>query len=199
MPCLEEVIAAHTSKVLLWIVMIGSNDACLPGYVHHVPLSTFKANLTKMINMIRLHAPSEGSRILIISPPTIDPPLLEKEGAGGMRSLEVSAGYAEAVMGVAREFEKTDATIGSLDFYHILEAKISADIQGSVKDYLRDGLHLGPKGNQVLYNAITEKVMEKWPDVAPKNTPLMWPWYGNLDVVRRFVEDRGGTGQHNEH
>ena len=62
-----------------------------------------------------------------------------------MRSLEVSAGYAEAVMGVAREFEKIDETIGSLDFYHIMEAKISADIQGSVKDYLRDGLHLGPK------------------------------------------------------
>jgi lysophospholipase L1-like esterase len=36
LPCLEEIVAARTSKVLLWIIMIGSNDACLPGYVHHV-------------------------------------------------------------------------------------------------------------------------------------------------------------------
>jgi len=36
MPYLDQIVAAHASKVLLWIVMIGSNDACLPGYVHHV-------------------------------------------------------------------------------------------------------------------------------------------------------------------
>ena len=140
--------------------------------------------------MILLHTPSDGSRILIISPPTIDLSLLEIEGAGEMRSPTVSAEYAEAVMGIAREFEKSAATIGSLDFYHLLEAKISTDIHGSVKDYLRDGLHLGPKvftsllfksnkqlkvsqGNQELYKAITEKVKEKWPDVAPKNLPLI--------------------------
>jgi hypothetical protein len=143
-----------------------------------------------MVEMIRSHAPSEGSRILIVSPPTINVPLLEKEGAGEMRSPEISARYAKTVMEVAGNFEKTDATIGSLDFYHILEASISADTQGSVKDYLRDGLHLGPKvlttlllksgkvlkvsqGNQVLYNAIMDKLQAEWPDVAPRGVPLM--------------------------
>jgi hypothetical protein len=98
-----------------------------------------------MINLIYLRAQSEEGRILIISPPTIDIPLLEKVGAGDMRSSEVSAKYAATVMDVAREFERLDPTIGSLDFYHILEDKISADNEGSVKDYLSDGLHLGPK------------------------------------------------------
>jgi len=148
-----------------------------------------------MINTIRSRATSEGSRILIVSPPTINLPLLEKEGAGGMRTLGVSARYAETVMGVAREFEKIDPNVGSLDFYHILEARISADTQSSVKDYLRDGLHLGPKGNKVLYNAITEKVQAEWPDVAPTGVPLMWPRYRNLDVVKKFAEDQKSTGQ----
>ena len=36
LPWLQQILAAQVSEVLLWVIWVGANDACLPDFVYHV-------------------------------------------------------------------------------------------------------------------------------------------------------------------
>ncbi|RPB29397.1 hypothetical protein L211DRAFT_872335 [Terfezia boudieri ATCC MYA-4762] len=57
LPLFRDSLAQFTlsDKILLYILWLGTNDACLPGYPHHVLLSEFKENLRTMITELRTH------------------------------------------------------------------------------------------------------------------------------------------------
>ncbi|KAI5848259.1 SGNH hydrolase-type esterase domain-containing protein [Tricharina praecox] len=183
LPWLERVLAAQISEVLLWVVWVGTNDACLPEFVHHarfVPLERYKENICKMIKMIRENERSQHSRILFITPPPIDREMLGKyhRRKGADRSFDVTAEYAAAVKDLILDLGTDDSHLGVLDFYTVFMKKVAnapLNDEGSpsLREYLTDGLHLGPKGYQLLYGAFMVHVENHWPEILPKNIPLM--------------------------
>ncbi|RKP25605.1 hypothetical protein SYNPS1DRAFT_8309, partial [Syncephalis pseudoplumigaleata] len=49
-----------------------------------------------------------------------------------------------------------------------------------IGDYLVDGLHLGPLGNQLLFEGIISVIRRTWPDLDPTTMPELLPNYRNL-------------------
>jgi lysophospholipase L1-like esterase len=52
-----------------------------------------------------------------------------------------------------------------------------------VKDILSDGLHLAPKGNILLAEALMSTINQKWPELNPDNIAARVPWHDKLDVT----------------
>jgi len=69
---------------------------------------------------------------------------------GTDRSFHVTAEYAAAAKNVILELGSDDSHLGVLDFHAVFSEKITdAPLNGdgtpSLREYLTDGLHLGPK------------------------------------------------------
>jgi lysophospholipase L1-like esterase len=95
--------------------------------------------------------------------------------------------YAERVMQIAEEYKETGRVVG-LDFWgDLVKARLQEDGKifdeellpgsglcgaldfGEISDgYFTDGLHLGTKAYTILSNALYEKVLTHWPDLAPE-------------------------------
>ncbi|KAF8497248.1 hypothetical protein F5888DRAFT_1634708 [Russula emetica] len=97
----------HTPRVRLITIWFGVNDASLPGFTQHVPLSLISENLTTMVHVIR--APesqwySPETRLLLIIPPPIHVPSMNVERQPA-RTSDVTKAYAEEVKRLATEAE----------------------------------------------------------------------------------------------
>ncbi|KAI5804980.1 SGNH hydrolase-type esterase domain-containing protein [Geopyxis carbonaria] len=185
---LETILGAYASaNIIMWIILVGANDACLPGFVHHVPVSQFKENLEKMIVAIQRQ---HKCKVLVLSPPPIDKRLLESHGprGGADRDLGVTRSYASAAKEVV-EVGKWNS-VGFLDFYELLweelknEGLIAGNDLNLVKEYLTDGLHLGPKGYELMYDTIMKKIKQDWPEICPEGLSMTAPWWGDLQDGR---------------
>ncbi|TGZ85737.1 SGNH hydrolase [Ascodesmis nigricans] len=184
LPFLNQLLVAQPLGVLLWIIMVGANDACLPGFVHHVPLERFKQNLKKMVSSIIQYSSQQSNgtktRILLVSPPPIDVEMLKQYGprGGADRSAEVMVAYADAVLEVGQQLAK-DHDVAVLDFHELLSVTATTQVVNpsasrpvSLREYSTDGLHLGPKGYKVLFEAIQDIIERVWPDLTPENLPM---------------------------
>lgn len=135
----------HTSRVRLITIWFGANDASLPGFLQHVPLSRFSENLTTMVRAIR--APesqwySPETRLLLITPPPIHIPSM-KIDLQPTRTFDVTKAYAE-------EFKK----VGEAENVPVVDAwtriwEATGKNKEAVKGFLTDGLHLGKSGYEV--------------------------------------------------
>ncbi len=95
------------------MIWLGANDAALPHSVQHVPLARYEANLAALVRAVRdpespRYAPD--TRVVLLTPPPVQPVRWAKALAGFMgstevqapdRSLEESRRYAEGVKTVA--------------------------------------------------------------------------------------------------
>jgi len=105
-----------------------------------------------MAKMIRENDHSRHSRILFLTPPPIDREMLGKyhRRKGADRSFDVTAEYAAATKSVILDLRSVDDNIGVLDVYTVFmeqatDTPLNDDGTPSLRKYLTDGLHLGPK------------------------------------------------------
>lgn len=129
--------------MLLWVIWVGANDACLPDYPYHVPVDEYGRNIKAMVTAIRASAHSRESTILIVTPPPIDHEMLTAfhRRKGLDRSVELTKGYAAKAREVGLEIGKGDKGVEVLDFYRVLLEGEGGDL----RSFMTDGLHLGPK------------------------------------------------------
>ena len=134
-----------TPRVRLLTIWFGANDACLPEFTQHVPLSRFSENLATMVHAIR--APesscySPETRVLLITPPPIHVPSMGVD-MQSTRTFEVTKAYAEEVkkVGEAENVPVVDAWTGVW--------KAAGKSKEGVKGFLTDGLHLSKAGYEV--------------------------------------------------
>jgi GDSL-like Lipase/Acylhydrolase family len=139
----------HTPRVRLLTIWFGANDACLPGFRQHVPLSRFSENITTMVRSIRSpESPwySPETKVFLITPPPIHVPSM-REDMQPTRAFDVTKVYAEEVksVGEAEKVPVVDAWTG------VWEA--AGENKEAVKAFLTDGLHLGKAGYEVSTNS----------------------------------------------
>lgn len=186
------------------LVLLGANDAVKPGAAtsQHVPIETYKENLTNIINYphIRAHNP----KILLVTPPPVDEIRLQEIDVAyghpaAIRSSAISASYAEKAREVARE----NPGVVLIDLWQaIMGEAISMSPedyqpggpwlgspengkQGGLAKLLPDGLHMGGQGYRVFFDEIkahigqdikpddrTDYIIPDWRVVTPPKVDL---------------------------
>lgn len=106
--------------------------------------------------------------------------------------------YARRVVALGQEYAEKSALVGALDFWTRIaefgrdqawkaEKPMDGENDGTGlnagcglpgspefgRDVFVDGLHLGPKGYEVLSRQLVEYVTEKWPEMKSENLPLV--------------------------
>ncbi|KAI9675972.1 MAG: hypothetical protein M1822_008358 [Bathelium mastoideum] len=122
---------------LFFTIMVGANDACMPGMTQHVPLPEFEKNIKGYVDEILTDPATEGSRVVIITCPPIGRPRPSRD-ALRVRGLEAEAAtdekvirafkegpgfqtymrkkqYAEKIMEIAKEYEEVTDRVAGLN------------------------------------------------------------------------------------
>jgi hypothetical protein len=180
----------HTPRVRLLTIWFGANDACLPGFRQHVPLSRFSENITTMVRSIRSpESPwySPETKVFLITPPPIHVPSM-REDMQPTRAFDVTKAYAEEVksVGEAEKVPVVDAWTG------VWEA--AGENKEAVKAFLTDGLHLGKAGyevstnsqiefcyndtghTQVVFAALETAIIQQYPELCHLNIQSIFPF-----------------------
>ncbi|OQS00784.1 isoamyl acetate-hydrolyzing esterase 1, partial [Achlya hypogyna] len=153
-PLVAELVA--TPPVLVTI-LLGSNDAVLPGNYGHADAATFAANLVAIASKLREVFPK--THLLLMTPPPVDDSL-----QAGSRSNSALAAYAREVQSVGAAL---NASV--VDVFGTWRAT-------DYSSYLReDGLHLTKEGNQALHDLMLQGIRSAYPSVAPEALPRFYP------------------------
>ncbi|KAF8260440.1 SGNH hydrolase-type esterase domain-containing protein [Lactarius quietus] len=118
----------HAACVRLLTIWFGANDACLPDFPQHVPISRFSENLATMVRAIlEPESPcySPETRVLLITPPPIHIPSMRAD-LQPTRTFDTTESYAEEVRKVGKKEGVPD--------------------KEAVKAFFTDGLHLNEAG-----------------------------------------------------
>ncbi|OMO65346.1 Lipase, GDSL [Corchorus olitorius] len=149
--------AASEPPVLAVTVFFGANDACLPdryAAFQHVPLDEYKQNLHSIVSSLKKRWPK--TLILLITPPPIDEderlrhPYAENPSGLPERTNEAAGAFAKACVETAGE-----CGIPVVDLWTRMQQNPDWP-----KAYLRDGLHLTPDGNKVVFEEVVKKLNE---------------------------------------
>ena len=54
---------------------------------------------------------------------------------------------------------------------------------------MRDGLHFTADGEKVLFEALMEKIQEKWPEMAPLALPFVLPGWNEVEAWKDLKQD----------
>lgn len=138
-------------RVKLVTICYGANDASTRAnnaMWRFVPLAEYKANLIQTVEGFRSRQPAPMV-VLLTPPPAASPPRVD-------RRLEVTAEYAEAVRQIGRTL-----TVPVVDLFQEI-----VSVPGwQTQVMLRDGLHLNPAGQQLMFGAVLPTVREALQDV----------------------------------
>jgi lysophospholipase L1-like esterase len=154
----------------LVFVFFGANDAC--DGLQQVPLKDFQSNTEKIVNIIRNQLGRNVKIILITPPPIWEPELEEMNKMKGKtplidRTNEKTLLYVRAVIKAGQKLN-----VPVVDLWKACEG--ATDNRG---EYLRDGLHLGPKGNNRLFEAAKDVIRNNLPEFIPEVMEMqMYDW-----------------------
>ena len=141
------------------MIWFGANDAALPVRDQHVPLDRYKANLSKLIWMVRSpDSPrySPDTRIILMTPPPCNTEQWGERQASQTpprpndRNFAVTRTYADA----AREVGAKEGVAVADTWTKIFEAAGKEEKQ--LRKFLTDGLHLNAEGYQVSANTLRD-------------------------------------------
>ena len=204
----------HAPRVQLLTIWFGANDACLPGFRQHVPLSQFSENITTMVRSIRapespLYSPE--TRIFLITPPPIHVPSM-REDIQPTRAFDITKAYAEEVkkIGEVEKVPVVDAWTG------VWEA--AGENKEAVKAFLTDGLHLSKAGYevstngqiklcycdtrpQVVFAALEKTIIQQYPELYHLNLQSIFPFsdYFHTHTLEDFKAENWLDGRRREY
>uniref|UniRef100_A0A0E0DX74 Uncharacterized protein n=1 Tax=Oryza meridionalis TaxID=40149 RepID=A0A0E0DX74_9ORYZ len=132
-------------------VCFGANDASLPGRasaLQHVPLPEYRDNLRAICALLAAAWPSVV--VILITPPPVHDAARVRYQYGGdcaglpERTNESAGAYARACVEVAAE-----CGLRVIDIWSKMQR-----FPGWESSFLRDGLHLTPRGNRVVFEEV---------------------------------------------
>ena len=173
-------------------IWLGANDAAVEESIQAVPLERFRANITFMVEMLKLghatfdHGPrvefefSPVSNILLVTPPPVDAEAWSRSAAAGggcsnsssgRRREERSAQYAACIREIAVQLK-----VPCLDLYACF------DSVSNWKSLLSDGLHLSQQGHLHYATWLSEMIYKLWPHF--KNKGMSMPLHRDIDCQK---------------
>ncbi|KAI8617207.1 SGNH hydrolase-type esterase domain-containing protein [Chytriomyces sp. MP71] len=164
----------RTPKIRLMTLFLGANDAVLPEKNDRqpVPIPRYKKNLLEMLATVRRVSP--GTKVVVITPPPVDPERwaakCRSKGKEGDRAVSYTKSYRDACLEVGVEAKKEWGTdLAVLDIWQVFFGPGKVEyMMDEVADLLSDGLHLAPRGNSLLADALLSKISSTWPELNPE-------------------------------
>ena len=206
LPVLEQQILPSVFNVVLWIILIGTNDAMLPPGANHVfesliltrlmfqvPIESFKQNLLKIVDAIKCHHDNFKTkpRIILFSPPPVQEAIIFRyySHQAHLRAQETTFAYSRVVMDL-----DVPPCVEKLDLHNAIElaSKIpcqaktnplqlgNKEMISSLEEFLSDGVHLKNPSYEIMYQLVMEAIDRRWPEITPQNMPMPVTWWGNL-------------------
>lgn len=172
-----------SNAVRLIVLFLGANDASCPvlNARQHVPLETYQKNLISIVQISKQHCPY--AKFILVAPPPIhhDGRLkyqIERYGPDNAtgeleRTLELSGNYAAAAQNMAQELE--------IPAFLNLWQEMQDVNPTSWHEYLSDGLHLSPSGNEFVGTRLVELITQYYPELAVHPCDLTG-LYGNSNA-----------------
>ncbi|KAJ1724929.1 isoamyl acetate-hydrolyzing esterase [Coemansia erecta] len=173
---LPRMLPASSDRTRLVTVLFGANDAQLAPYKQHVPLDEFERNLHAILDALlkpgsSMYAPRAS--VVLVTPPVVGEAMwaehLRLMGRPMDRSREVTRGYAEAVVRVARA-----RNVLCVDLWRATEERV-AEAPDGYASVLADGLHLNAAGNDLLFALLRAAIARRLPHLDPAAMPLELP------------------------
>ena len=165
---------SSSSRVLLYTLWFGANDAALPGTRQHVPVEEYASNIKTIVGMIRDSHKSRGDSagdgsadgatppIILITPPPVYQPWWEEFCKTYGRDKSDRTNDASRKYGLAMKSVGEELACETLDTWELLDG----DAPGFEKQ-LTDGLHLSEEGNKAIYQGLMDLIEDKFPHLAP--------------------------------
>lgn len=160
---LREVSAREGLDCRLVTLWLGANDAVVPAARQYVPLDEFKRNIERILATVSVTFPQA---LLVL----LTPPPANTEAWASHRTVQHvpldrepgrSAEYAQAVREVA-----SSAKVALVDVH----AKFGGEDGSEAAPFLiDDGVHLGPKGSDVVIKSILDVVKARRNQLLPAN------------------------------
>ncbi|KAF9588700.1 hypothetical protein IFM89_014576 [Coptis chinensis] len=156
-------------------IFFGANDACLSdrsSAFQHVPLHEYKQNLNSIISLIKKRWPSIV--VLLVTPPPIDEdgrlryPYGDNHGVPE-RTNEAAGAYAKECVTIGEE-----CGVSVVDVWSKMQ-----QFPDWGKSFLRDGLHLTPSGNKIVFEEVLEKL--KKAGLGVDTLPVDLPVFSDID------------------
>ncbi|KZW01178.1 SGNH hydrolase [Exidia glandulosa HHB12029] len=166
---IEELDPSRTRLVGIWY---GANDAALSGYPHHVPLDTFKSNISEMVTLLK----TKNINAILITPPPIEEAAVEHFLTKVLnppwkmdRSFDNAKMYAEAVKEVGKTLgvPVVDAWTGIWD--------AAGRERSALTKFLPDGLHPNSEGHEIVTKLFLEAIAKTWPELTAEKIPDVVP------------------------
>ncbi|KAG4418815.1 hypothetical protein IFR04_008020 [Cadophora malorum] len=201
---LEDLIPSPpVAKVDYLILLLGSNDSCLPSSPskQHVALDKYRENLRTILTHRSILA--HGPKILLVTPPPVNEVhLQENDFAKGYSALtrvqKVTAQYADVVRELATEFK--DKNVVLVDLWTALMKEGAKHTPGYVEDgkmigtlekgdnaglrtLLLDGLHLTAAGYKVFLNEVLPFVGPGWAQESELDPKWVFPHWSVAPTV----------------
>ena len=170
--------AKSATKIKLFTIFLGANDATIPEAKHHVPLKQYEVNLKAMVQMVRSADPE--TRIVLLTPPPLDDAawkaFREAQGESLDRGMQTTKVYRDVCLEVAKS-----ENVVCLDTWPVfLDAYLTPGPEFA--GLFDDGLHFSASGNQRLFDALFALIGASWPDLRPENMPHILPFWRDVDT-----------------
>ncbi|KAJ2232121.1 isoamyl acetate-hydrolyzing esterase [Coemansia sp. RSA 1722] len=182
---LPRMLPTSLKAMRLITVFFGANDAQMAPYKQHVPLPEFVDNMRAIVDAFRSpdsphYAPD--ALVVLIAPPPVGEKMWREDRAeknmpfdrGNSRTKE----YAQAVADLAAQL-----ALPCVDMWTAIERRVELlrDMPyGGYEEFLRDGLHLNAKGNNLLAQLLLAAIEERAPQLKPENIQYVLPDHSNI-------------------
>ncbi|KAJ1258099.1 hypothetical protein BS78_10G047700 [Paspalum vaginatum] len=171
-------VASIAGTVSAVTVFFGANDAALPdraSAAQHVPLDEYRDNLRAICALLKVRPWWPSVVVILITPPPVDEdgrrryPYAQDLSGLPERTNAAAGAYARACVEVARQ-----CGVRAIDIWSRMQR-----FSGWDKGFLRDGLHLTPRGNRVLFEEVVFALKDA--DLSLEALPADLPLFGDMD------------------
>ncbi|EHK96984.1 putative GDSL esterase/lipase [Glarea lozoyensis 74030] len=178
---LEHIIpSTSAAKVDYILVLLGSNDSCLPESPtgQHISLPEYQRNITTIVN--RFLNDTDPKKLFLVTPPPVNEIHLQEASDGQTltRHQSFTAKYAQVVREVAEELNDQRVVLVDLWSAIMQKARLSTPDQGEdalpgskasgdneqLREFLSDGLHLTGAGYKIFLNNVLKAMGDDWKD-----------------------------------
>ncbi|KAJ2871838.1 isoamyl acetate-hydrolyzing esterase [Coemansia aciculifera] len=193
LPLLPQILPAATSegpRPRLLTILLGSNDAMLPGCMQHVPIDEYKANIERMVTMVTdpnsAHY-SPDTKILLITPPALGEKLFASKYVMFVgRTPESVKACADVMRDIAVRY-----SLPCVDLWTAVETQ-AREHGGELDGYDQfsyDGVHLNAGGNDLLFKLVMQTIEQHYPELDPAKMPYVVPHHSDLIAAIAENED----------
>ncbi|KAK3128429.1 hypothetical protein QOZ80_6BG0461510 [Eleusine coracana subsp. coracana] len=170
------VAAVPAAEVAAVAVCFGANDAALPdraSAMQHIPVAEYRDNLRAICALLKKRWPEVV--VILITPPPVDEdgrlryPYAHDCSGLPERTNAAAGRYARACVDVARR-----CGVRAIDIWSKMQK-----FPGWEKTFLRDGLHLTPIGNRVLFEEVVFALKDA--NLGLEALPADLPLFADID------------------